>query len=206
MQQTHERRLVDLVPAGLLEFGQHLGQAFPLPLAGQVDQLRPAEHLGLVVVLVPFADPLVGPGRVVVGVAQVAGIGRLEGDGRGRGGRTHRMVAAPHRREARHRHVAGDALVALAAGLVAAVLFRLSDLLLVAGQARLVRLLALEAHPAARRMAVVAVQLARLGARAHEPGGVGVVLAQVAAVGIEVGMVERDEIEVIEKLVARPEA
>ena len=204
-QQPHQRRLVDLVAVPLLQFGQHLGQAFPLSLAGQVDQLGPAKHLGLVVVSVPFADPLVGPGRVVVRVAQVAGIGRLEGDGRGRSGRTHRMIGASHRRKTRHRHVAGDALVPLAPGRVVAVLRRLLHLLLVAGHAHLVRLLALETHPAAGRVAVVAVQLARLGAGAHEPRGVRVVLAQVAAVGIEVGMVQRDEIEVIEELVARQE-
>ena len=61
----------------------------------------------------------------------------------------------------------------------------------------------LEPVAPARGVAMDAVQLAGLGARAQPPLGVGVVLAQVAAIGIEIGILERHEIEVIEVAVAR---
>ena len=136
-------------------------------------------------------------------VADAARIGRAEGDGRGRSGRAHRVIGSPHRREARHRHVAGDALVPLAPRHVAAVLGRLLDLGGVAGHAHLVRRLALKTQPAAGRVAVVAVELARLAARAHQPRSIRVVFAEVAAVGIEIGVFQRNQIEMIEELVAR---
>ena len=50
------------------------------------------------------------------------------------------MVAAAHPGELRHGHVAGDALVARAAGLVMRVLGGIVDLVFVAGHARLVGL------------------------------------------------------------------
>ena len=49
-------------------------------------------------------------------------------------------------------------------------------------------LLLLEPVAAARGVAGDAVDLARLGTGAHAPGGVGVVLTQVAAIGVEVGV------------------
>ena len=48
-----------------------------------------------------------------------------------------------------------------------------------------------------------AVQLAGFGARADPPLGVGVVLAQVAAIGIEISILEPHQVEVIEVAVTR---
>ena len=74
---------------------------------------------------------------------------------------------------------------------------------LVTGQAGLVGLgRVLEPVAAAGGMAMDAVQLAGLGAGAQPPLGVGVVLSQVAAVGIEVGILEPHQVEVIEVAVA----
>ena len=77
---------------------------------------------------------------------------------------------------------------------------------LVAGQARLVGVCALEPWPSTSRVAMVAVELPRADARAREPGGQRVVLTQVAAVGVKVGMLERDQIEMVEERVTRLEA
>ena len=60
----------------------------------------------------------------------------------------------------------------------------------------------LEPVAPARRVAMDAIQLAGLGAGAEPPRGVGVVLPQVAAIGIEVGILEADQVEVIEVAVA----
>ena len=79
-----------------------------------------------------------------------------------------------------------DALVARAAGRVMAVRGRIVDLLLVARQARLVA-----ASSPSNRIRPLGVwqwlqsSLPDLSAGAHQPGGVGVVFAQVAAVGVD---------------------
>ena len=61
---------------------------------------------------------------------------------------------------------------------------------------------ALELEASAGRMAMEAVELAGLDARAHSPRCVRVVLAKIATVWIEVHMFQRREIVVIEEAVA----
>ena len=100
------------------------------------------------------------------------------------------MVAPVHARESGHGHVAGDALAALALGGMVRVRRRVVHLVLMAGHAGVVELLLLEPVAAAGGVAVHAVDLARLGAGAHAPRGERIVLAQVAAVGVEVGVLQ----------------
>ena len=71
------------------------------------------------------------------------------------------MVAPTHPGEFRCWHMAGDALVPRAVGLVARVLCRIADPVFVAGQARLVCLfVVLELVATARGMAMEAVEFA----------------------------------------------
>ena len=132
VQQPHQRRLVHRVLLRLGDPSSISGSRFQSSFRAASTSDARRDDRGLVVARIPLADPGVGPGRVLVGVAEVAGVGRLEGEGRGRRGRQHRVVAAVHRGEPRHRHVARDALVPLAARLVVAVLGRVVDVLLVA--------------------------------------------------------------------------
>ena len=111
------------------------------------------------------------------------------------------MVGPPHGRKPAGRHVAGDAPPGGPVRLVKSVLRDARDLVFVAGRARLVRLL-LEAIAAAGRVAVQAIELARRRTGTHAPRGHRVILAQVAAVGVEVRVVQGREIEVIEVAVA----
>src|SRR5208282_6323117 len=50
-----------------------------------------------------------------------------------------------------------------------------------------------------------AIQLTRLGARTEPPLSEGVVLAQVAAIGVEVSVLEPHQVKVVEVAVARSE-
>ena len=114
------------------------------------------------------------------------------------------MVGPVHPGKGGHGHVAGDALVRRAVRLVVGVGRRVLHMVLVAGHAGIVGLfLGLEPVAAARGVAGHAVDLPGLGAGAHEPRGVGVVLAQVAAVGVEVGVLQGREIVVVEEAVPR---
>ena len=99
----------DLVTILLLQIGEHLRQPLPLPLPGRVDQPCRPEHRRLVIPRTPRADEVVRPRGVLVRVAQVAGVGRLVGDGRRRRRRQHGVVAPAHPGEFGHGHVAGDA-------------------------------------------------------------------------------------------------
>jgi hypothetical protein len=54
-------------------------------------------------------------------------------------------------------------------------------------------------------MAMEAIQLARFRARIHEPPDVGVILAPVPSVGMEVRIFEQDQVIVIEETVSRTE-
>ena len=147
------------------------------------------QHGRLIVVFVPLADELVGPDGVFVRVADIAGVGRFEGRCRSRRGRQHRMVAAAHPREFRHGHVAADAPRAGAFGRVMGMGSDVLHHLLVARQTRPIGVVLVAIAPAGR-VAMDAVELAALDARAHPPCGIGIVLAQVAAVGIEVGVLQ----------------
>ena len=71
--------------------------------------------------------------------------------------------------------------------------------ILVTGYAGIVELFILEPVAAAGGVAVHAVKLAGFGARAHQPGCVGVVLPKVPAVWIKVGVLQCCDTEVIEK-------
>ena len=78
-----------------------------------------------------------------------------------------------------------------------------STLSFMAGHARLVGLvLRLELVPATGSVAMQAIELARLDTGAHEPGGVGVVLSQVAAIRVIVGAFESHQTIMVEELVA----
>ena len=90
-------------------------------------------------------------------------------------------------------------LLAFALRRMVAVGCRVLHPLLMAGQAGVVGLLLLEPVAAAGGVAVDAVELAGLDAGAHAPGGLGVVLPQVAAVGIEVGVLQGHQVEVVEE-------
>jgi hypothetical protein len=66
-------------------------------------------------------------------------------------------------------------------------------------------LLGLKPVAAARGVAGYTVELPALGAGAHPPGGVGVVFTQIAAVGIEVRILQGGEIEVVKVAISRRE-
>ena len=105
------------------------------------------------------------------------------------------MIAPRHPCEFRCRHVARDALVAFAVGVMMSMVGRVRYALGVTGQTDVVgRAGPDEAVAPAGRVTVHAVELARLDARTHAPGCVGVVLAEVSPVGIEILMFETDEI------------
>ena len=77
--------------------------------------------------------------------------------------------------------------------------------LLVTRQTGLIRLFAGKTHPAAGRVAVVAVQLVRLEAGTAKPRGICIIFTQVATVGIVIRMFPSNQVEMIEELVARHE-
>ena len=195
--EANQRGSEDFVALGVLDVGEHLRQLGPVPLAGGGDERSALEDRRLVVPGPPLPHEPVGPRRGLVGVAVVAGVRRLVRDRRRRRRRGHRVIAAVHPRERGLRHVAGDALAALALREMVRVRRRGVHLVLVAGDAGVVELLLLEPVAAAGGVAVHAVDLPRLEAGAHAPGGVGVVLPEVAAVGVEVGVLERHEVEVV---------
>ncbi len=116
------------------------------------------------------------------------------------------MIATLHPRELGLGHVAVDADVARTVGRVMCVVSRARDTPLVTGHASVVRLIAFVPVAPAGRMAVQTVQLAGHDARTHQPRRIRVVLAQVAPVGIEIRMLERHQIVVVEELIARLEA
>ena len=158
----------------------------------------------LVVPGAPLADALIGPSGVLILVADVACIRRLEGYGGGRRGRQHGVVAPAHAGKVRHGHVACNAFVSRAVGLVVRVLSGVVDPVFMAGHAGLVGLvLRLELVAAAGRVAVQTVELPRFHAGAHEPGGVSVVFSQVAAVGVIVRVFEGHQTEMVEEPVSR---
>ena len=100
--------------------------------------------------------------------------------------------------------MAGNALVPGAPFLVMGVGRCVFHLLLVARHAGVVGLfLGLEPVAAARGVAGDAVELSGLRTGTHQPGGVGVVLPQVAAVGVEVGVLQGRQIEVVEETITR---
>src|SRR5215471_9492463 len=116
------------------------------------------------------------------------------------------MIAAPHAGVLGHGHVAGDAAAARRSAGMMRMSRGILDALLVARQAGVVRLLRRgELVPAARSVAVNAVELPAAGAGAHQPARVGVVLAAVAAVGIEIVALERYQVVVIEEAVTGTE-
>ncbi len=113
------------------------------------------------------------------------------------------MVAAPYARELGRRHVAGDALVPRTVRPVPGVRRRVADSFGVAWQAGVVRLWPAEEITATRGMAIEAVELAGGQAGARQPKGVGEVLSQVAPVRVEVGMLERGEVVMVEVAITR---
>gem|GEM_PF-5449753 len=100
-----------------------------------------------------------------------------------------------------------DADIAGAAGRVMSVGGRLPDPGGVAGEAGVVGLGRIRKPVApAGSVAVDAVQLAGFRAGAEPPGGEGVIFSQVPSVGIEIRMLQRDQVEVIKVAVAGGEA
>ena len=163
----------------------------------------------LVVARMPFADEFVRPHHVLflLRVAHVAGVGRLEGDRGGRRWGQHGVIASHHPGKAALRHVTVDAPPPGLVGLVAGVGLGICDPLFVTRQTRIVGLGGLgESIPPAGCMAVHAIQLAGLDARAHSPTRVRVVLSEVPAVRIEVGALQRHETVVVEIAVSGLEA
>ena len=110
------------------------------------------------------------------------------------------MVGSPHQGKFGHRHMAADAFAAFAADPVMGMGSGIMDLVLVTRQTSVIspRFLP-EPIASARRVALQAIQFAGLHARAHPPAGHRVVLAQVTPVRVEIGILQGDEVEVIEK-------
>ena len=103
------------------------------------------------------------------------------------------MVDPKHACKLGRWHMAADTAAAGAIRLVMSMGRWIGYSLLVTGAAGIVGLLSgLEAIAAARRVAGDAVELTVFRAGAHEPGGERVVLAEVAAVGVEVDAFESD--------------
>ena len=68
----------DLVPLRARHVGQHLRELLPVALAGRVDEAGPLQDWRLVVPGPPLPHVLVSPGRVLVFMTGVAGVGRAE--------------------------------------------------------------------------------------------------------------------------------
>jgi hypothetical protein len=116
------------------------------------------------------------------------------------------MVGSVHAGKGRHRHVAGDALVSFTSCLVMGMGRGILNPFRMTGHAGVVRLfLGLEAVPATARVARDTVELARLEAWAHEPRGIGVILPEVAAIGVKVMVLKGDEVIVVEEFFTRRE-
>ncbi len=110
------------------------------------------------------------------------------------------MVAPAHPGEFRSGHVAGNAFISRTVGLVARVLWRIVDLVFVAGHAGLIGLvLGLELVPTTRCVAMEAIDFARLHTGAHQPGCVSVILSQVTAIGVIVRVFESDQTIMVEE-------
>ena len=106
-----------------------------------------------------------------------------------------------------HGHVAGNALISRAVGFVVGMGSRVLYPLLVAGQAGLVGLFLLfEPVTSTGGMALDTVELSGLDAGTHHPERVGVVFTQVPAVGVEIRVFQRGQVEVVEEPVARLES
>ena len=103
-------------------------------------------------------------------------------------------------------HVTSDALVSQAVGLVMRVLRRIVDLVFMTGHTSLVGLvLSLELVPTTGSVAMEAIQISRLHAGAHEPGGVCVILTQITSIRVVVGIFKSDQTKMIEESVPRLE-
>ena len=114
------------------------------------------------------------------------------------------MIGAVHPGKGGHGHVAGDALVRRAIRLVVGVGRRIFHLFLVARHAGIVGLFfSLEPVTSAGGVARHTVDLSCLGAWAHEPGGIRVVLTQVTAIRVEVRVLQGGEIVVVEEALPR---
>ena len=76
-QQPNQRDGLDFLAVRAGEISEDVRQLRPVLLARGGDQGGAFEHRFLVIALAPFAHELVGPGGVLVGVAEIAGVGRL---------------------------------------------------------------------------------------------------------------------------------
>ena len=116
------------------------------------------------------------------------------------------MVAAAHVSIISHGHVARDTAIAGAIGFVVRVFGRVLDAILVTREASAVRIALGVAVASGGSVAVDAIELAGFDAGAERPGSIGVVLADVAAIGIVVSIFVGGESEMIVELVAGAEA
>ena len=146
----------------------------------------------------------IGPFRILVAVAQIAGIGGLIFNCRRRRRWKHGMVGPVHAGKGRHRHVAGDALVSFASCLVMGMGRCILNSFCMTGHAGVVCLfLGPKAVPAAAGVTGDTVELARLEAWTHEPRGVSIIFPKVAAIGVKVRVLKGDEVIMVEEFFAR---
>ena len=116
------------------------------------------------------------------------------------------MVGPVHARKGCHRHVAGDALVPFASRLVTGMRGGILNFFCMTGHTGVVCLF-LGPEPVSPAAGVTGdtVKGARFEAWTHKPRCVGIILPQIAAIGVKVRVLKGDEVEVVEEFFTRCE-
>ena len=177
----------------------------PISPSGGVDEPGSMENGSLEITRPPLTDISIGPGGVLIRVADIAGIGRFIGhrDGGCRG--PHRVIGTPHPGEFGFGHMAGNAPAGFIIGRVVRVSGRVRHVVGVTGHAGAVRLVFLKKVASAGCVAMQAVEPAGLDTGACQPQGEGVILSEVASVRIEIRVFKRGKRKMIEVSVSGPE-
>ena len=156
------------------------------------------ENGSLEITRAPFADIFIGPGGVLVGMTDVAGIGRFIGHrDRGCWG-PHRMIAAPHAGKFGFGHMARNTPAGFIVGRMVGVSRRIRNMFRMTGHTGVVRSLFVKPVAPAGCMAMQTVELAGFDTWAGQPQGVCVIFSQVTSIRVEIRIFKCSKSKMIE--------